>query len=246
MIDAVSARCETAAEKARTALDPGTLPDFHAMMASIALVMALGARGEDDDSPASPSGRSPATTSFQASHMRFWFGSVYARACRLTGRIDECVRSAKRLADSARDIPGLAYADLAYLSATPISSAATSQRGEASPRGARRSRKERRNNGFTTASCFALAEAHAKLGQPAAAMGPHRGPAMRSPRLPVHADRPVLATGWTLAAGGSLAEAITVVQEAAAEARDRAQPTHELACLQAAIQFGEPRGGART
>ena len=45
--------------------------------------------------------------------MRFWFGSVYARACRLTGRIDECVRSAQ-FADSASDIPGLAYANLAF------------------------------------------------------------------------------------------------------------------------------------
>ncbi|MGZ8776770.1 MAG: helix-turn-helix transcriptional regulator, partial [Mycobacterium sp.] len=54
-------------------------------------------------------------TSFQASRMRFWFGSAYARACRLTGRTDECVAMVARLADSAREAPSLAYANLASL-----------------------------------------------------------------------------------------------------------------------------------
>ena len=44
-LDAVSARCELAAEKARAALDSVALPDFHAMMASLALIMAMGALG---------------------------------------------------------------------------------------------------------------------------------------------------------------------------------------------------------
>ena len=57
-VDAVSARCETAQVKARAALGSGELSDFHAMMASLALVMALGALGEDDDPPRSPTGRS--------------------------------------------------------------------------------------------------------------------------------------------------------------------------------------------
>ena len=47
--------------------------------------------------------------------MRFWFASVYARACRLTGRIEECVAMVARVADSAREVPSLAYATLASL-----------------------------------------------------------------------------------------------------------------------------------
>jgi cytochrome P450 len=114
-LDAVAARCELAAERARAALYSGALPDFHAMMASLALIMAMGALGEVDDlAGVAEQALRRATTSFQASHMRFWFGAVYGRACRLTGRIDECVSTAKQLADSARDIPGLAYANLAH------------------------------------------------------------------------------------------------------------------------------------
>ena len=45
-IDAVFGRCESAAHKARSALESGTLPDLHTMMASISLVMALGALDE--------------------------------------------------------------------------------------------------------------------------------------------------------------------------------------------------------
>ena len=81
-VDAVSARCETAQVKARAALGSGELSDFHAMMASVALVMALGALGEDDDlTPVADRALDMATTSFQASHMRFWFGGcMRARA----------------------------------------------------------------------------------------------------------------------------------------------------------------------
>ena len=71
---------------------PGCCRDFHAMMASVALTMAMGALGRADDlTIVAEAALDRAITSFQASHMRFWFGSVYARACRLTGRIDECV-----------------------------------------------------------------------------------------------------------------------------------------------------------
>ena len=48
-----------------------------------------------------------------------------------------------------------------------------------------------------------------------------------------------LATGWALAAGGYLTDAVATVREAAAKARDRGQPTHELACLQVAAQWGD-------
>ena len=115
-LDAVSARCESAAEKARAALDFPALPAFHAMSASMALIMAMGALGQVDElAGVAEQALRRATTSFQASHMRFWFGAVYGRACRLTGRIDEFVNTARQLADSARDVPGLAYANLALL-----------------------------------------------------------------------------------------------------------------------------------
>ena len=48
-VDAVSARCDVAEEKARAALNSGQLSDFHAMMASVALTMAMGALGTADD-----------------------------------------------------------------------------------------------------------------------------------------------------------------------------------------------------
>ncbi|HYB35371.1 MAG TPA: AAA family ATPase, partial [Mycobacterium sp.] len=48
-VDAVMARCEAAAEKARAALRSPTLPDFHALLASIALTIAAGALGRIDD-----------------------------------------------------------------------------------------------------------------------------------------------------------------------------------------------------
>jgi DNA-binding CsgD family transcriptional regulator len=47
------------------------------------------------------------------------------------------------------------------------------------------------------------------------------------------------ATGWALAAGGYLSDAVTTVRDAAAKARDRGQPTHELICLQVAAQWGD-------
>src|SRR6201987_5142630 len=48
-VDAVMARCVTAAEKARAALLSPTLPDYHAMLASIALTIAQGALGRIAD-----------------------------------------------------------------------------------------------------------------------------------------------------------------------------------------------------
>ena len=112
----ISARCETAVDKARAALASGRLPDFPAMMASVALMMGLGALGRVDDIAAvAGQAFARAAKSPETSHFRFWFGGVYARACRLTGRMEECVAVAKRLADSAAQLPSLAYANLAFL-----------------------------------------------------------------------------------------------------------------------------------
>lgn len=247
--DAVLARCESAVEKARAAMSFAGLPDFHAMMASVALVMALGALGRVEDlTELSGQALHRAVTSFQASHMRFWFASVYARACRLTGRVDECADAARRLADSAGDIPGLAYANLAFLLGH-----AELVRG-ALPGAVRLLHeslagveKHDVTTGLRPASCFALAEAHAKLGQPEAAKA-----ALTEARGCVPADYLFmqtalsLATGWTLAAAGCLGEAIATVHGAAQDARDRHQPTHELACWQAAAQWGDARGAGRT
>jgi DNA-binding CsgD family transcriptional regulator len=54
-----------------------------------------------------------------------------------------------------------------------------------------------------------------------------------------------LASGWAMAASGRLSEAVASAQEAAQLARDRGQPTHELACIQAAAQWGDASGAAR-
>ena len=245
-VDVVSARCGRAEQKARAALASGTLDDFHGMVASLALTMAMGALGHVEDlSTVADEALRRATTSFQASPMRFWFAGVYARACRLTGHITEFVASADKLAEGARDLPDLAYANLALL----LGNAAL-MRGDVA--GAVRLLHEAlagaENRSVTTglraASCFALAEAHAKLGQPEEA-----GAALAEVRVPDEylymQTGLAVAKGWTLAAGGSLAEAVAVVLAAASDARSRDQPTHELACIQAATQWGDGSSATR-
>jgi DNA-binding NarL/FixJ family response regulator len=54
-----------------------------------------------------------------------------------------------------------------------------------------------------------------------------------------------LASGWAMVASGQLSEAVASVREAARVARDRNQPTHELACIQAAAQWGDASQAAR-
>ena len=179
--------------------------------------------------------------------MRFWYGGVYARACRLNGRIDECVRSAKQLSESARDVPGLAYANLAFLLghaelAQGNIPAAVRLLHEALA-GAE---KHSVTTGLRAASCFYLAEAHAKLGQPDAANA-----AITEARQCVPGDYVFMqtglavASGWALAAGGCLTDAISGVRAAGEDARERNQPTHELSCLQATAQWGDTSGATR-
>jgi DNA-binding CsgD family transcriptional regulator len=247
-VDVVSARCETAADKARAALATGRLSDFHSMMASFALVMALGALGRVDDiDDVAGQAFDRAAKSYETSHMRFWFASVYARACRLTGRIDECLRSAKQLSDAASDIPGLAYANLAFLTGH-ANLVRGDLRGAVTVLHEALAGVERHTitTGLRPACYFALTEAHAKLGQP--------GPAMEvleqarksvSPENLFMQTALAIATGWALGSNGSLTRAIEVVRNEAQVARERRQPTHELACLQAAIQWGDASAGPR-
>jgi DNA-binding CsgD family transcriptional regulator len=247
-VDAVMARCETAAEKAQAVLRSPTLPDFHAMLASIALTIAQGGLGKIADiTDVVAEAIDRAIMSFQASPMRFWYGGVYARACRLSGRIDECVRSTEQLSESARDVPGLAYANLAFLQGH-----AELARGEIP--GAVKllhealagAEKHSVTTGLRPASCFALAEAHAKLGQPDAANA-----AVAEARKCVPDDYVFMQTGlavargWALAAAGCLSEAISVVRAAGEDARKRNQATHELACIQVAAQWGDTLGETR-
>jgi DNA-binding CsgD family transcriptional regulator len=247
-VDAVLARCQLAAEKARAALDSGALPDFHAMMASLALIMAMGALGQVDElAGVAEQTLRRATTSFQASHMRFWFGAVYGRACRLTGRIDEFVSTAQQLADSARDIPGLAYANLALLLGNAnLVRGAVAEAARLLHEALAGVERHAVTTGLRPASYFALAEAHAKLGQPGEA-----NDAAAEARSAVPADFLFmhtglsLACGWAMAASGRLGEAVASVQQAARLARDRGQPTHELACIQAAAQWGDASQAAR-
>lgn len=247
-VDAVLARCDAAAEKARAALESEGLSDFHAMMASVALIMAMGALGDVNNmTGVAATALRRAMTSFQASHMRFWLGSVYARACRLTGRIDECLQSARQIADSANDIPGLAYANLAFLMGhAELIRGTIPNAVQLLHEALAGVQRHGVTTGLRPACCFALAEAHAKLGQPTEANA-----ALSQARECVPPDYLFmqtafeLATGWTLAARGSLTEAVATVRAAAEDARDRRQPTHELACLQAAAQWGDASDAAR-
>lgn len=240
-VDVFFARCTEAEEKARAALASGDLSDLDAMLASVALLMACGALGHADDiGQVALAALDRASTSYEASHMRFWFGGVYARACRLTGRIEACRTAAATLSALAEDMPGLAYANLVFLTGV-----AELMRGELP--GAVRMLHEAlagaENHGVTTglgpACTFALAEAHAKLGesQEATAMLAQARQRVKPEALFMQTGL-ALATGWVQAASGSLAEATTTVLEEAKVARHRGQPTHELACLQAAAQWG--------
>ncbi|WP_236690066.1 AAA family ATPase [Mycobacterium avium] len=232
---ALSARRRTSQGR----LDSESLPDFHAMMASLALIMAMGALGQVDDLTAvAEQALRRATTSFEASHMRFWFGAVYGRACRLTGRIDEFVSTARRLADSARDVPGLAYANLALLLGNAeLARGAAAEAARLVQEALAGAQIHEVTSGLRPASYFALAEAHGRLGHPAQANEAIAGARSCVPPdfLFMHTGL-ALATGWALAAGGQLREGL---------ARDRGQPTHELACIQAAAQWGDAAGAAR-
>jgi DNA-binding CsgD family transcriptional regulator len=247
-LDAVSARCGRALEKARAALDFEALPGFHAMMASLALIMAMGALGEVDKlAGVAEQALQRATTSFQASHMRFWFGAVYGRACRLNGRIDEFVSAAKQLADSARDIPGLAYANLAFLLGNvDLVCGAVADAVKLLHEALAGVERHAVTTGLRAASYFALAEAHAKLGQPTEAIDAVTGARSCVPPdfLFMHTALS-LSGGWAMAASGRLSEAMASAQQAAQLARDRGQPTHELACIQAAAQWGDASQAAR-
>jgi DNA-binding CsgD family transcriptional regulator len=247
-LDAVSARCEPAAEKARAALDFPALPGFHAMAASHALIMAMGALGQVDElAVVAEQALRRATTSFQAAHTRFWFGAVYGRACRLTGRIDEFVSTAKQLADSARDIPGLAYANLALLLGNAeLARGAVAEAARLVHEAVAGAEIHAIRTGLRAASYFALAEAHAKLGQPIEANDAiAAAPSCVPPDFLFMHTGLSQATGWAMAASGRLAEAVATVQQAGRLARDRGQPTHELACIQAAAQWGDASQAAR-
>jgi DNA-binding CsgD family transcriptional regulator len=247
-VDAVMARCGLAVEKAKTAMKFAALPDFHAMMASVALIMAQGALGQVDDmTEVADEALHRAVTSFQASHMRFWFGSVYARACRLTGRIDEGLNSANRIADSASDIPGLAYANLAFLLGhAELVGGVVPNALKLLHEALAGVEKHGVTTGLRPASCFALAEAHAKLGQPDEANEALSDAQKCVPHDYLFMQTALsLSTGWVLAAAGSLTDAVAIVQAAAADAGKRNQPTHEVACLQAAAQWGDASGAAR-
>ncbi len=247
-VDAVMARCETAAEKARAALGSSTLPDFHAVLASIALTIAQGSLGRIDDiTDVVAQAIDRGITSFQASPLRFWYGGVYARACRLSGRIDECMRSAEQLSESARDIPGLAYAGLAFLLGhAELAQGNVPAAVKLVHEALAGAEKHAVTTGLRPASCFALAEAHAKLGQPGAAQDAiNEAQRCVPPDYLFMQTGLAVASGWALAASGYLTDAISEVRAAGEDARKRNQPTHELACLQVAAQWGDTSGATR-
>lgn len=241
-VDAASARCEAAVEKATAALDSGLLTDFDAMMASVALTMALGAVGRTGDlTSVAQAALNRSMTSFQASHMRFWFASVYARACRLTGRIDECAAMVRCVAESASDMPSLAYANLASLLGHDALmrgdvGAAVKLLHEALA-GVQRHGV---TSGLRPATCFALAEAHAKLGEGAAARDAiAEARECVPPGYLFMQTTHSIAIGWSLVANGCIFDGVATVLAAADQARERDQPTHELACYQAVAQWGD-------
>lgn len=245
-VDAVFARCRAAEEKAGAALEFDTaepLSDVAAMMAAVALVMAAGALGHAADTvPVAYSAIERAAGSFETAHLRFWFGGVFLRACRLNGHIDECRRATAMLSALAADAPGRSYTNLLFLQGH---SALMSGELPGAVRLLHEALAAAEQHGVTTmrpACYFALIEAHAKLGESerAAAM-------LTEVRVVVPGEylfmqtALAIATGWAQASGGALSTAIDTVLTEAGAARERDQPTHELACLQAATQWGAGR-----
>lgn len=238
-IDAVTARCADAEEKARAAIESGTLSDLNAFMAALALVMSAGALGHAAEVvPLAYEAIERATGSYETAPMRFWFGGVYLRACRLNGLLDECQRATTVLSELARDAPGRPYANLVFLQGH-----AALLRGELgeSVRLLHEALASAERHGAATlrpACYFALTEAYAKLGD-----GDAAAQMLARARAVVPADYLfmqsafALATGWAQAAAGALTDAVDTVLTEAAVARERGQPTHELACLQAAAQW---------
>ena len=239
-LDAVYARAAGAEEKARAAIESGTLSDLRLMLAAVALVMASGMLGHTAGlADVADKAIERATNSHEAAHTRFWFGGVYQRACRINGRLDECQRAASMLADLAWDVPGLSYANLLLLKGN-----AALWRGEL--REAVRLLDEAQAAAeyhgawaMQPACYFALIEAHAKLGEtdPANELLAQARAVVKSEDLYMQTALEV-ATGWAQASAGELAAAIETVLTEAAVARERGQPTHELSCLQAATQWG--------
>jgi len=239
-VDVVSARCADAEEKAAQALESGALSDSTALMAALAFVMSSGALGHTSQITAVfEKAIERATTSYQTAWMVFWFGGVYLRACRLTGRIDECQRATAMLTALEEDTPGRISANLIFLRGH-----AALMRGELreAVRVLHEALAVAQRHGVATlrpACYFALVEAHAKLGEADSA-----AEMLAKARSVVPADylfmqtALALATGWAQAAAGALTAAVDTVLTEAATARDRGQPTHELACLQAAVQWG--------
>lgn len=246
-VDVIAGRCALAERKAREALDCADLSDLNAMMAAVAYVMACGALGHTEGlSAVANAAIARATSSFETAHFRFWFGGVYLRACRLTGRIDECERAAVMLAELARDAPGLPHANLVFLQGS-----AAMLRGELgeSVTLLHEALAAAEHHGAATlrpACYFALTEAHAKRGEAdeAAAML-ERARSVVPPDYLHMQTALAVAAGWALAAAGRLAEAVQTVADEAAAARERDQPTHELACLQAAVLWGDATAAER-
>ncbi|MCV7336278.1 MULTISPECIES: LuxR C-terminal-related transcriptional regulator [Mycolicibacterium] len=247
-VDVVLGQCVSAEQNAKAALDSGGLHHIHSLMASIALMMALGALGHVEEiRDVADRAVENANTSFESSPLRFWFGAVHARACRLTGQIEDVTEMAARLDESARDVPGLVYANLAYLlghaELVRADLAAAVKHLHESYAGAE---THDITTGLRVASCFSLAEAYAKLGQADAAAEALARAADRVPEDYVFMNTAMsVATGWTLAAGGALADAIDAVRTAGRAAAEREQPTHELLCLQTAAQWGDASGVTR-
>lgn len=250
-VDAVYARFVEAEEKASAAIksDAGSerheindamMSDLIAMLAAVALVMASGAMGHSSRiTSLAYQAIERATNSYETAHLRFWFGGVYLRACRINGRIDECQRATSILAELARDAPGRSYANLAFLQGH-----AALIRGElrAAVRLLHEALAAAEHHRVVTlrpACYFALTEAHAKLGEAAAAaemLAEARG--VVKPDFVFMQTALAVATGWAQAAAGALTDAIETVLKEAAVARDRRQPAHELSCLQVATQWG--------
>lgn len=244
-VDAVFARCADAERKATDALQSETLSDTAAMLAAVSYIMACGALGHAEEfTPVAKAALDRATNSYETSHTRFWFGGVYARACRLTGQLQECRNAADVLSELAKDAPSLAYANLVFLRGS-----AELMSGDLAT--AKKLLREAlagvENHVVTTglrpACAFALTELYAKLGDHDAA-SEMLAEARRSvpPDFLFMHTALAVATAWTHAAAGAIGEAVETVLAEAKLARDRGQPTHEVACLQAALQFGVMEG----
>ncbi|MFC9787908.1 LuxR C-terminal-related transcriptional regulator [Rhodococcus sp. NPDC127528] len=241
-VHAVQGRFEAAAAEAASALTSSELSGFHAIMAVGVQVLALGGLGRVDEVRAvADRGYEVADGSSEASPRRFWLGALEARAFRVGGLLDASMALARRLRCDSAGAPGLAQAMTALL----VGHAELGLgRLDAAVRWLREALAGAEtydtSTGLRPASLMWLTEALGMAGDKAAAATTLAElDSARHSSFTFMDSGASLARAWASAAEGATSSAIETARAAGDRAAARGHRGYEVACLQAATQFGD-------